>query len=88
VFWVLLSLLLLLCLVALALCLLSLWRRVKVLGRQVGEVGTTVAAAQQAVEDAKAGGPLAIEPCPTCGTPVQARVLRRAAVRAEDSSAA
>ena len=80
-FWVLLSLLLLVCLVALAVCLLGLWRRLKVLGRQVTDVSASVAEAQQAVEDARVGGPLEVKPCPTCGTPVQAKVLREAATR-------
>jgi hypothetical protein len=78
VFWLLLALLLLVCLVALAFSLLTLWRRVKVLGRQVGEAGEAAARAQQQIADAQAGGPLEVKPCPTCGTHVQARVLRQA----------
>jgi hypothetical protein len=81
VFWLLLSLLLLVCLVALAFALLTLWRRVKVLGRQVTEAGETATKVQQAVVDARVGGPLEVKPCPTCGTPVQAKVLREAASR-------
>ena len=80
-FWVLLCLLLLACLAALGLTLLTLWRRVKQLGRQVAEAGDAMAAAQRAVEDAQTGGPLEVKPCPTCGTAVQARVLREAAAR-------
>ncbi len=80
-FWVLLSLLLLVSLVALGLTLLSLWRRVKVLGRQVAEAGETAAQVQQDVVDARVGGPLEVKPCPTCGTPVQAKVLRASATR-------
>ena len=80
-FWLLLSLLLLASLVALAFTLLTLWRRVKVLGRQVAEAGETAAQVQQAVVDARVGGPLEVQPCPTCGTPVQAKVLREAAAR-------
>ncbi len=80
--WLLIGLLLLVCLIALGFTLLTLWRRVKALTRQVADAGTAVADAQQAIEDAKAGGPLAIEPCPTCGTAVQAKVLREAAARA------
>ena len=80
-FWLLLSLLLLVCLVALAFALLTLWRRVKVLGRQVAEAGETAAQVQQAVVDARVGGPLEVTPCPTCGTRVQAKVLREAATR-------
>lgn len=75
-FWVLLATLLLVCLVLLGLALLTLWRRVKVLGGQVGEVGATVAEAQRAIEGAQAGGPLAIVECPTCGTSVRAAALR------------
>jgi len=78
VFWLLLAALLLVCLVALAFSLLTLWRRVKALGRQVGQVGEAAAQAQQAVRDAQVGGPLEVKPCPTCGTHVQARVLRAA----------
>ena len=77
-FWLLLAALLLVCLVALAFSLLTLWRRVKALGRQVGQVGEAAAQAQQAVRDAQVGGPLEVKPCPTCGTHVQARVLRAA----------
>ena len=80
-FWLLLSLLLLVSLVALGLVLLTLWRRVKALGRQVTEAGETAARVQQAVVDARVGGPLEVKPCPTCGTPVQAKVLREAASR-------
>ncbi|MCW2680913.1 MAG: hypothetical protein JWM62_2314 [Frankiales bacterium] len=81
-FWLLLCLLLLVALVALGLALLTLWRRVKVLGRQVAEAGETAAQVQQAVVDARVGGPLEVKPCPTCGTPVPAKVLREAAARA------
>lgn len=80
-FWLLLSLLLLLCLVALASALLTLWRRVKVLGRQVADAGETAATVQQQVVDARVGGPLEVKPCPTCGTPVLAKALREAATR-------
>ena len=80
-FWLLLSLLLVVCLVALAFALLTLWRRVKVLGRQVTEAGETAAQVQQAVVDARVGGPLEVRPCPTCGTPVQAKLLREAVTR-------
>ncbi len=80
-FWLLLSLLLLVCLVALGLTLLSLWRRVKRLSGQVAEAGETAAQVQQAVVDARVGGPLEVKPCPTCGTPVQAKLLREAAAR-------
>ena len=80
-FWVLLSLLLLVCLVALGVALLTLWRQVKELGRQIAQAGEAAATAQQAVLDAQAGGPLEVKPCPTCGTRVQARVLREAAAR-------
>jgi hypothetical protein len=79
VFWLLLSLLLLVSVVALALVLLTLWRRVRALGRQVGEAGEAAARVQQAVADARVGGPLEVKPCPTCGTAVQARLLREAA---------
>ena len=80
-FWLLLSLLVLLCVVALAITLLSLWRRVKVLGRSVASMSENAAQAQQQVKDAQVGGPLEIKPCPTCGTAVQARVLRDAAAQ-------
>ena len=76
--WFLLAVLLLVCLAALAFALLTLWRRVKALGRQVGQVGEAAAQAQQQIKDAQAGGPLEVKPCPTCGTQVQARVLRQA----------
>ncbi len=79
-FWLLLALLLLVCVAALGYALLTLWRRVKVLGRQVADVGETAAAVQQAVEDARVGGPLEIKPCPTCGTSVPAKALRAPAV--------
>ena len=78
-FWVLLSALLLVCLLALAVALLTLWRRVKVLGRQVGEVGSTVEQAQVGLDAAKAGGPLGAPPCPTCGAPAKAQTKRPAA---------
>lgn len=80
-FWLLLSLLLLACLLALGFALLTLWRQVKVLGRQVADAGETAAKVQQAVVDARVGGPLEVKPCPTCGTPVLAKLLREAATR-------
>ena len=57
-FWLLVSLLLLVCLVALAFALLTLWRRVKVLGRQVAEAGETAA---------QASGPLGAAGRPPAG---------------------
>ena len=81
-FWLLISLLLLVCVLALAFSLLTLWRRAKVLGRQVAEAGETAERVQQAVVDARVGGPLEVKPCPPCGTPVPAKVLREAAARA------
>ena len=71
-FWLLLAALLLVCLLALGATLLSLWRRVKVLGREVGAVGETVEQAQAALDAAKADGPLGSSPCPTCGAPASA----------------
>ena len=79
-FWVLLGLLLLACLVALGLSLLALWRRVKVLGHQVGAVGTTVAQAQAELDAARADGPLGDRPCPTCGAPASAATKKPAVV--------
>ena len=79
-FWLLLAALLLLCLVALGLTLLTLWRRVKLLGRQVGAVGTTVAQAQAELDAARADGPLGARPCPTCGAPASAATRTPAAV--------
>ena len=84
-FWLLLSLLLLVSLAALALTLLGLYRRVRTLGRQVAEAGETAARVQQVVADSRVGGPLEPRPCPTCGTEVPARVLREAATRSSPS---
>jgi hypothetical protein len=72
VFWLLLGLLLLVCLVALGLALLSLWRRVKALGRTVAVVGDSVGQATETMNALKAGGPLDRKPCPTCGAPASA----------------
>lgn len=79
-FWVLLAALLLLCLLALGLTLLTLWRRVKVLGRQAGDVGSTLARAQAELDAAAAAGPLGAPPCPTCGAPASAATKKPAAV--------
>ena len=78
-FWLLLCALLLLCLLALGATLLVLWRRVRVLGRQVGDVGSTVEQAQLQMDAAKAGGPLGAPPCPTCGAPAKAATKKPAA---------
>lgn len=85
-FWLLISLLLLVCLIALAFTLLTLWQQVKVLGRQVSEAGESAAKVQQAVDDARVGGPLEVKPCPTCGTPVLAKVLREASTRSRPAA--
>ena len=77
--WLLIGLLLLVCLVALGVTVLRLWRRVKALGRQVGEAGEAAARARRTIEDSRVGGPLEVKPCPTCGTRVQAKVLGGAA---------
>ena len=79
-FWLLLALLLLLCLVALAFTLLTLWRRLKALGRQMAEVSTTMADAQQAIDAARADGPMDTRPCPTCGATTRTATLRAAGV--------
>ena len=71
-FWILLAAVLLVCVLALGVTLLTLWRRVKALGRQLGEVGSTVDSAQVRIDAAKAGGPLGAPPCPTCGAPAKA----------------
>lgn len=79
-FWVLLSLLVVAALVLLALTLLVLYRRVRVLGRQVAEVGTT--AAQAAAVLASLDKPVrAAPPCPTCGAPASAAITRPAVSR-------
>ena len=71
--WLLLALLVLAVLVLLGLTLLSLWRRVKVLGRSVATAAETVADASAALDGARAGGPLAPKPsCATCGAPASA----------------
>ena len=76
-FWVLLALIVFLSLALLALTLLTLWRRVKVLGRSVTAVGTTVAEASDALQIS----PVAREKaCPTCGAPASAAVPRSASV--------
>ena len=74
-FWVLLSLLVVVSLVLLALTLLVLYRRVRVLGRQVGEVGAT--AAQATAVLGTLNKPVrAAPPCPTCGAPAAAATKR------------
>jgi hypothetical protein len=77
VFWVLLSLLVVASLVLLALTLLVLYRRVRVLGRQVAEVGTTAAEAS-AVLGSLDKPVRADPPCPTCGAPASAATKRPA----------
>ncbi len=72
--WLLLAALLLVCLVALALSLLTLWRRVRVLGRQVSEVGVTFGEASGALADVQAARSRKELPCPTCGAPASAAV--------------
>ena len=79
-FWLLLGLLLLVCLVALGLELLSLYRRVRALGRSVAEVGAGVEQATGAMNAATQGGPLDRTPCPTCGAPAGAATKKPAAV--------
>ena len=68
-FWLLIALLLLLALAVLAVTLLGLWRRVKVLGRQLTAAGETVEQMTGALDGARAAGPLGARPCPTCGAP-------------------
>jgi hypothetical protein len=78
VFWVLLSLLVVASLVLLALTLLVLYRRVRLLGRQVGQVGATAAEAT-ALLDTLNKPVRAAPPCPTCGAPATAATRRVAA---------
>ena len=74
-FWVLLSLLVVASLVLLALTLLVLYRRVKDLGRQVGQVGATAAEASALL--GSLDKPVrAAPPCPTCGAPATAATKR------------
>jgi hypothetical protein len=80
VFWLLLGLVLLLCVVALAVSLLTLYRRVKALGRSVAVVGESVGEATETMNALKAGGPLDRKPCPTCGAPPSAATKTPAAV--------
>lgn len=84
-FWLLLAALLLVCLIALGLCLLALWRRVKALGRAVGDAGGSLAQVQADIDAAKALGPLGAPPCPTCGAPASAATKRPVAVGANDA---
>ena len=81
--WFLIALLLLVCLVALAFTLLTLWRRVKDLGRQVVVVGETVDAATAALDPLHRAAP----DCPTCGAPASA-ATKPVGVRAEPASPA
>jgi hypothetical protein len=80
VFWVLLSLLVVASLVLLALTLLLLYRRVRGLGRQVAEAGSTAAEASALL--ASLDKPVrAAPPCPTCGAPASAATRRPAIPR-------
>ena len=71
-FWLLTALLVLLSLAVLAATLLGLWRRVKVLGKQVTAAGETVEQLTGTLDGARAAGPLGARPCPTCGAPPRA----------------
>jgi hypothetical protein len=72
VLWLLIALVLLLSLAVLAATLLGLWRRVKVLGRQVSAAGERVEELTGAIDGARADGPLGAGPCPKCGAPPRA----------------
>jgi hypothetical protein len=80
VFWLLLGLLLLVCVVALGVALLSLYKRVKALGRSIAVVGERVGEATDSMNAIKEGGPLDRKPCPTCGAPASAATKTPAAV--------
>ena len=71
-FWLLIALLLLLSVAVLGVTLLTLWRRVKVLGKQVSAAGESVEQMTGALDGARAAGPLGAGPCPTCGAPPRA----------------
>lgn len=80
-FWLLLGLVLLVCLLLLAATLLTLWRRVKVLGGAVTQMGGAVEGASAQIE-ALRSGPLGQQPCPTCGAPAAAATKKPPRVRA------
>ncbi len=80
-FWLLLGLLVLLTLLALGATLFTLYRRVRVLGKQVASAGDTVGALTSTLDDLQAGRPGSTGPCPTCGAPAQLAKGRSAAVR-------
>jgi hypothetical protein len=80
VFWLLLSLVVVVCIAALAVLLLGLWRRVKVLGQSVTEMTAVLDQAGQQVGAVRAAGPLGRKPCPTCGAPASAATKTPAAV--------
>ena len=80
-FWLLVSLLVLLSLLVLAGTLLALWRRVKVLGWQVAAAGDTLGDLTGTLDGARAAGPLGAGPCPTCGAPPRLVGSRAPAVR-------
>ena len=79
-FWLLLGLVVLLSLVVLAATLFALWKRVRVLGKQVVAAGDSVGALTSTLDSAKAAGPLGVQPCPTCGGPSRTVAGRSVAV--------
>ena len=79
-FWLLLGLLLLVCLVALGLSLLSLYRRVRARRRRGAGGGAGGGKATGAMSAASQGGPLDRTPCPACGAPASAATKKPAAV--------
>ena len=70
-FWLLLGLVVLLLLAVLAATLFALWTRVRVLGKQVAAAGESVGELTSTLDAAKAGGPLGVQQCPTCGGPAR-----------------